>query len=103
MLSTRTKKLAQEKLAEAWGYRGKEKQPSEFQGLFWCARLDSNQWPSGSEFPDIQRKAAISSRFSSVVHKDENDIKSPRSLFRTDFAGFCVRGGQMVVRVVRFA
>lgn len=52
-----------------------------------------------AEFPDIQRKAAISSRFSSVVHKDENDIKSPRSLFRTDFAGFCVRGGQMVVTI----
>ena len=32
----------------------KEKQPSEFQGLFWCARLDSNQRPSGSENCDRQ-------------------------------------------------
>ena len=50
----KNKKLAQQKLAEAWGYGGKEKQPSEFQGLFWCARLDSNQWPSGSENCDRQ-------------------------------------------------
>ena len=69
----------------------------------WCARLDSNQRPSGSEFPDTQRKTTISSRFSSVVHKVENHIKSPRSLFGTGFAGFCMRGGQIVVTVVNLA
>ena len=68
--------------------------------LLWCARLDSNQRPSGSKFPDTQRQTAISSRFSSVAHKVENHTKSPRSLFRTGFAGFCMRGGQMVVAVV---
>lgn len=56
-----------------------------------------------SEFPDTQRQTASSSRFSSVVHKVENNIKSPRSLFSTGFAGFCVRGGQMVVIVVNLA
>ena len=25
----------------------------------WCARLDSNQRPSGSEFPDTQRQTAL--------------------------------------------
>ena len=55
------------------------------------------------EFPDTQRQTAISSLFSSVVHKVENNIKSPRSLFSTGFAGFCMSGGQMVVRVVNSA
>ena len=30
----KNKKLAQQKLAEAWGYRGKEKQPSNSEGCF---------------------------------------------------------------------
>ena len=50
-----------------------------------------------SEFPDTQRQTALWSRFSSVVHKVENYIKSPRSLFKSDFAGFCMRGGQIAV------
>lgn len=52
-----------------------------------------------SEFPDTQRQTAISSRFSSVVHKKENYTKSPRSLSNTGSAGFCMRGGQKVVAV----
>lgn len=76
------------------------KPPKEpFLWRFWCARLDSNQRPSGSEFLDTQRKTTISSRFSSVVHKVQNHIKSPQSLFRTGFAGFCMRGGQEAVKV----
>ena len=51
------------------------------------------------EFPDTQRQTAISSRFSSVVHKVENNIKSPRSLFSTGFVGFCMCGGQGAVKI----
>lgn len=69
----------------------------------WCGRGDSNLWPLESEFPDTQRKAAVSSRFSSVVHKGENHIKSPRILFRSGFAGFFTRDGQMVVKMVNWA
>lgn len=42
----------------------------------------------------------MSSRFSSVVHKQEDYTKIPRSLFRTGFAGFFMRGGQLVVKKV---
>ena len=35
--------------------------------------------------------------FSSVVHKVEKHIKRPRSIFRTGFAGVCMRVGQIVV------
>ena len=64
------------------------------------AQLDVVVW---SEFPDTQRKTTVSSRFSSVVHKVENHTKSPRSLSNTGFAGVCMRGGQMVVKVVNLA
>lgn len=56
-----------------------------------------------SENPDSQRKTAISSHFSLVLHKSEMVYKRPRSLFSTGFAGVCMRGGQMVVRVVNSA
>ena len=52
-----------------------------------------------TEFPDTQRQTAISSLFSSVVHKVENNIKSPRSLFSTGFVGFCMCGGQGAVKI----
>ncbi len=52
-----------------------------------------------AEFPDTQRQTAISSLFSSVVHKVENNIKSPRSLFSTGFVGFCMCGGQGAVKI----
>ena len=54
-----------------------------------------------SEFPDGQQKMAVSSHLSSLVHKRCGNTKSPRSLFRTGFAGFFMRGGQMVVTVVK--
>ena len=56
-----------------------------------------------SENPDTQWNKAVSSRFSSVVHKVENHIKRPRSFFRTGFAGFCSSGGQRVVTGVNLA
>ena len=65
----------------------------------WCARLDSNQRPSGSEFPDGQQKMAVSSHLSSLVHKRCGNTKSPRSLLNTGSAGFCTHGGQIVVKI----
>ena len=53
-----------------------------------------------AEFPDSQGEMSLRSHFSLVVHKVENHIKSPRSLFSTGFAGFFMRGGQLVVKKV---
>lgn len=52
-----------------------------------------------AEFPDCQQKMAVSSHFSSLVHKRRGNIKSPRSLFSTGFVGFCMCGGQGVVKI----
>ena len=71
--------------------REKQKEQHPIRYCSWCARRDSNPRHLASEFPDTQRKTTISSLFASIVHKVENNIKSPRSLFRTGFAGFCMR------------
>ena len=64
----------------------------------WCARLDSNQRPSGSENSDTQRGTAFPRHFLSLVHRLSPAGNCLKSLLQSGFAGFFRGGSQMVVK-----